>query len=437
LPEHDLAAVTGGPLCAFRSRHDLARYLAPLPRQQGLFVNPLTLQRDRSQMRRLAVISLVYRHFIVRGWITRLDYLPYARPAGGALARASCRKAKVMSHAMKRVATALAFALILAFGTQAASAQTLKAVQDRGQLVCGANGTLAGFGMPDPQGNWVGFDVDFCRAIAAAIFNDPTKVKFVPLTAANRITSLQTGEIDVLSRNTTWTMSRDTSLGIDFADVNYYDGQGFMVRKSLKVNSALELNDASVCVQQGTTTELNLADYFRSNNMTLKTVTFATADEAVKAYDTSRCDSYTTDSSGLYGERLRLTDPSANIVLPEIISKEPLSPAVRQGDDAWEDIVRWTHYAMVNAEELGVTQKNVDDMMKSDNPDIRRLLGVEGKFGSGMGLTDDWAVHIIKAVGNYGESFERNVGQGSPLKIARGLNALWTKGGLQYGIPVR
>ncbi len=342
-----------------------------------------------------------------------------------------------MSHVMKRVATAFAFALILAFGTQAASAQTLKAVQDRGQLVCGANGTLAGFGMPDPQGNWVGFDVDFCRAIAAAIFNDPTKVKFVPLTAANRITSLQTGEIDVLSRNTTWTMSRDTSLGIDFADVNYYDGQGFMVRKSLKVNSALEFNDASVCVQQGTTTELNLADYFRSNNMTLKTVTFATADEAVKAYDTSRCDSYTTDSSGLYGERLRLTDPTANIVLPEIISKEPLSPAVRQGDDNWEDIVRWTHYAMVNAEELGVTQKNVDDMMKSDNPDIRRLLGVEGKFGSGMGLTDDWAVHIIKAVGNYGESFERNVGQGSPLKIARGLNALWTKGGLQYGIPVR
>jgi general L-amino acid transport system substrate-binding protein len=232
-------------------------------------------------------------------------------------------------------------------------------------------------------------------------------------------------------------MSRDTQLGIDFADVNYYDGQGFMVRKSLKVNSALELNDASVCVQQGTTTELNLADYFRSNNMTLKTVTFATADEAVKAYDTSRCDSYTTDSSGLYGERLRLTNPSDHIILPEIISKEPLSPAVRQGDDNWEDIVRWTHFAMVNAEELGVNQNNVNDMMKSDNPDIRRLLGVEGKFGSGMGLTDDWAVRIIKAVGNYGESFERNVGQGSPLKVARGLNALWTKGGLQYGIPIR
>jgi general L-amino acid transport system substrate-binding protein len=257
------------------------------------------------------------------------------------------------------------------------------------------------------------------------------------LTAADRFTALQSGEIDVLSRNTTWTLSRDTSLGIDFAAVNYYDGQGFMVRKSLKVNSALELNDASVCVQQGTTTELNLADYFRANNMSLKTVTFATADEAVKAYDTSRCDSYTTDSSGLYGERLRLTDPSEHIVLPEIISKEPLSPAVRQGDDAWEDIVRWTHYAMVNAEELGVTQKNVDDMLKSSAPDIRRLLGVEGQFGSAMGLTDDWAYRIIKAVGNYGESFERNVGQGSPLKIARGLNALWTKGGLQYGIPVR
>ena len=210
---------------------------------------------------------------------------------------------------MKRAATALAIAMALAFGTQAASAQTLKTVQDRGQLVCGANGTLAGFGLPDPQGNWTGFDVDFCRAIAAAIFNDPTKVKFVPLTAGNRFTALQSGEVDVLSRNTTWTMSRDTTLGLDFAAVNFYDGQGFMVRKSLKVNSALELNDAAVCVQQGTTTELNLADYFRSNNMSLKTVTFATADEAVKAYDSSRCDAYTTDSSGLYGERLRLTDP--------------------------------------------------------------------------------------------------------------------------------
>jgi general L-amino acid transport system substrate-binding protein len=338
---------------------------------------------------------------------------------------------------MKRLATAFAIATVLAFGMQAAGAQTLKAVKDRGQLVCGANGSLAGFGIPDPQGNWTGFDVDFCRAIAAAIFNDPTKVKFVPLTAANRITALQSGEVDVLARNTTWTMSRDTSLGVDFAAVTYYDGQGFMVRKVLKVSSALELNDASVCVQQGTTTELNLADYFRSNNMSLKTVTFATADEAVKAYDTGRCDSYTTDSSGLYGERLRLSDPDGNLVLPEIISKEPLSPAVRQGDDTWEDIVRWTHEAMVDAEELGVNQNNVDDMLKSSAPDIRRLLGVEDQFGQSLGLTNDWAYRIIKTVGNYGESFERNVGQGSPLKIARGLNALWTKGGLQYGLPIR
>jgi len=338
---------------------------------------------------------------------------------------------------MKPLARALAIAMLFAFATQAAWSQTLKTVKDRGELVCGANGTLAGFGMPDPQGNWVGFDVDFCRAIAAAIFNDPTKVKFIPLTAADRFTALQSGEIDVLSRNTTWTMSRDTSLGVDFAAVNYYDGQGFMVRKALKVSSALELNDAAVCVQEGTTTELNLADYFRSNHMSLKTVTFATADEAVKAYDASRCDSYTTDSSGLYGERLRLSDPTANIVLPEIISKEPLSPAVRQGDDTWEDIVRWTHHAMVDAEELSVSKANVDDQLKSANPEIRRLLGVEGQFGEALGLTNDWAYRIIKQVGNYGESFERNVGQGSPLKIARGLNALWTKGGLQYGLPVR
>jgi general L-amino acid transport system substrate-binding protein len=338
---------------------------------------------------------------------------------------------------MKRLATAFAIATVLAFGVQAAGAQTLKAVKDRGQLVCGANGSLAGFGIPDPQGNWTGFDVDFCRAIAAAIFNDPPKVKFVPLTAANRFTALQSGEVDVLARNTTWTMSRDTSLGIDFAAVNYYDGQGFMVRKVLKVSSALELNDASVCVQQGTTTELNLADYFRSNHMSLKTVTFATVDEALKAYDSGRCDAYTTDSSGLYGSRVLLADPGANIVLPEIISKEPLSPAVRQGDDAWEDVVRWTHHAMVDAEELGVNKNNVDDQKNSTNPEIRRLLGLEGQFGEAMGLTNDWAYRIIKAVGNYGEVFERNVGQGSPLKIARGLNALWTKGGLQYGLPVR
>jgi len=338
---------------------------------------------------------------------------------------------------MKRLVTATALAMVLAFGMQAASAQTLAAIKDRGELVCGANGTLAGFGLPDPQGNWTGFDVDFCRAIAAAIFNDPAKVKFVPLTAKDRFTALQSGEIDVLSRNTTWTLSRDTSLGLDFAAVTYYDGQGFMVRKALKVSSALELSDAAVCVQQGTTSELNLADYFRSNHMGLKTVTFATGEDALKAYESGRCDAYTTDSSGLYGERLKLSEPSQHIVLPEIISKEPLSSAVRHGDNQWTDIVRWTHFVMLDAEELGVNKANVDEKLKSDDPETRRLLGVEGQYGEALGLTNDWAYRIIKHVGNYGESFESNIGQGSPLKIVRGLNALWTKGGLQYGPPIR
>jgi len=334
-------------------------------------------------------------------------------------------------------ATALACAAGLVFSTQAAWSQTLKTVKDRGELICGANGTLAGFGLPDPQGNWTGFDVDFCRAIAAAIFNNPTKVKFVPLTSKDRFTALQSGEVDVLSRNTTWTLSRDTSLGLDFVAITYYDGQGFMVRKALKVTSALELNDASICVQQGTTTELNLADYFRANHMALKTVTFANSDEALKAYETGRCDAYTTDSSALYGERLRLPEPNDHIVLPEIISKEPLSPAVRHGDNQWTDIVRWTHFAMIDAEELGVNKTNVDEKLKSDDPETRRMLGVEGQYGEALGLTNDWVYRIVKHVGNYGEVFERNVGKGSPLKIVRGLNAQWTKGGLQYGPPFR
>jgi general L-amino acid transport system substrate-binding protein len=338
---------------------------------------------------------------------------------------------------MKRLATALAFASVLAFGMHAACAQTLTTIKNRGELICGANGTLAGFGLPDPQGNWTGFDVDFCRAIAAAIFNDPTKVKFVPLTAKDRFTALQSGEIDVLSRNTTWTLSRDTSLGLDFVAVTYYDGQGFLVRKALKVNSALELSGAAVCVQQGTTSELNLADYFRANQMQLKTVTFATGDEARKAYEAGRCDAYTSDSSGLYGERQKLAVPGDHIVLPEIISKEPLTPAVRHGDSQWTDIVRWTHFAMINAEELGVTKANVDEKLKSDDPETRRMLGAEGQYGEALGLTNDWVYRIVKHVGNYGEVFERNVGQGSPLKIVRGLNALWTKGGLQYGPPFR
>jgi general L-amino acid transport system substrate-binding protein len=338
---------------------------------------------------------------------------------------------------MKRIITSLAVAGALALSASAASAQMLNTVKQRGQLQCGANGSLAGFGLPDAQGNWTGLDVEFCRAIAAAIFNDPTKVKFVPLSAKDRFTALQSGEVDVLARNTTWTSSRDTSLGLNFTGVNYYDGQGFMVRKALKVNSALELNDAAICVQQGTTTELNLADYFRANKMKLKTVTFATADEAVKAYDAGRCDAYTTDASALYAERLRVVNPNDHIVLPEIISKEPLGPSVRHGDDQWFDIVKWTLFAMVNAEDLGVTKANADDMLKSDNPEIKRLLGSEGKHGEALGLTNDWAYRIVKHVGNYGEVFERTVGQGSPLKISRGLNALWSKGGIQYAPPIR
>jgi general L-amino acid transport system substrate-binding protein len=338
---------------------------------------------------------------------------------------------------MKRVLTTLAIAAALGVAATAASAQTLNTIKSRGMLNCGANGTLGGFGLPDAQGNWTGLDVDFCRAIAAAIFNDANKVKFVPLTAKDRFTALQSGDVDVLARNTTWTSSRDTSLGLNFSVVNYYDGQGFLVRKSLKVNSALELNDAAVCVQQGTTTELNLADYFRANKMKLKTVTFASADEAIKAYDSGRCDAFTTDASGLYAERLRLAKSDDHIVLPEIISKEPLGPSVRHGDDQWGDIVKWTHFAMVTAEELGITKATVDEALKSNNPDIRRLLGAEGNYGEQLGLTKDWAYRIIKLVGNYGEVFEKNVGQGSPLKIARGINALWTKGGLQYAPPIR
>jgi general L-amino acid transport system substrate-binding protein len=338
---------------------------------------------------------------------------------------------------MKRVLTSIICAAALGFAASSAGAQTLTTVKTRGVLNCGSNPGLAGFGLPDAQGNWTGLDVDVCRAIAAAIFDDATKVKFVPLTAKDRFTALQSGEVDVLVRNTTWTSSRDTSLGLNFTGVDYYDGQGFMVRKALKVNSALELSDAAVCVQQGTTTELNLADYFRANKMKLKTVTFATSDEAVKAYDAGRCDAYTTDASGLYSERLRLANPNEHVVLPEIISKEPLGPAVRHGDDQWFDIVKWVLFAMIIAEEQGLTQKNINEALGSDNPDVKKFVGTEGNYGEQLGLTKDWAVRIVKHVGNYGEVFERNVGQGSPLKIQRGLNALWTKGGIQYAPPIR
>ncbi len=337
---------------------------------------------------------------------------------------------------MRSIWTWFAVAALGCLAALSASAGTLDQVKARGMLICGANPGLAGFGLPDDQGVYRGLDIDECRAIAAAIFNDPNKVKYIAVNAKDRPTILASGEIDVLIRNTTWTMSRELG-GMFFTGVNYYDGQGFMVRKKLGVNSALKLDGASVCVQQGTTTELNLADYFRANNMKLEAVVFATDEEATKAYNSGRCDAYTTNSSGLYSERLKMSVPDDHVVLPEIISKEPLGPAVRKDDIQWFEIVQWTHYALVTAEELGVTQANVDEMRKSPNPNIRRLLGVEGDFGRTMGLTNDWAYQIIKAVGNYGKSFERNVGMGSPIKIKRGLNALWSKGGLQYAPPIR
>jgi general L-amino acid transport system substrate-binding protein len=337
---------------------------------------------------------------------------------------------------MKNLYAALAGAALVCLAGAGAGAGTLDQIKQRGALSCGSNPGLAGFGLPDDKGVWKGLDVDECRALAAAIFNDPNKVKFVPINAKDRPTILASGEIDVLIRNTTWTLSRETG-GMFFTGVNYYDGQGFIVRKKLNIASAKQLDGASVCVQQGTTTELNLADYFRANNLKFEPVVFATDDETVKAYDTGRCDAYTTDASGLYAERLKLAAPDDNMVLPEIISKEPLGPSVRKDDIQWFQIVQWTHYALLTAEELGVTQANVDEKLKSENPDIRRLLGVEGDFGKGLGLTNDWAYRIIKAVGNYGESFERNVGEGSPIKIKRGLNALWSRGGLQYAPPIR
>ena len=338
---------------------------------------------------------------------------------------------------MKRVFFVASIAVASGLWMQAAVAQTLKTVKDRGVLSCGVSQGLPGFSTPDDKGNWTGLDVDVCRAIAAAVLNEPTKVKFVPLSAKDRFTALQSGEIDVLSRNTTWTLSRDTSLGVNFTGVTYYDGQGFLIRKSLKVNSALELNGASICVQTGTTNEQNVADYFNGNHMKYEVIAFGTADETVKAYESGRCDVFTSDISQLYAERLKLANPADHAVLPEVISKEPLGPLVRHGDDQWFDIVKWTLFAMINAEELGVTQKNVDEMAKSTKPELKRVFGTDGNLGEQLGLTKDWFSRIVKAVGNYGESFDRNVGAGSKLGIARGLNQLWNKGGILYAPPIR
>ena len=327
--------------------------------------------------------------------------------------------------------TALALAM-----ASSAFAGTLEDVKAKGFLQCGVNTGLPGFGNPDASGNWTGLDVDYCRAIAAAVFADPTKVKLTPLDAKQRFTALQSGEVDVLIRNTTWTMSRDTGLGFTFAGINYYDGQGFMVKKSLGVKSAKELDGASICLQSGTDTEYNLSDYFKQNGLKYTPIAFEKLPEVLAAFDAGRCDGYTTDSSGLYANRLQLKNPNDYVILPEVISQEPLGPVVRQNDAAWLNVVKWSHMALLDAEQLGVNKANVDDMLKSDNPAIQRLLGVSGDFGKPMGLDPKWAYNIIKALGNYGEIFEKNVGSGSRLKIERGYNRLWSAGGLQYGVPI-
>jgi len=331
------------------------------------------------------------------------------------------------------------FLAAVVFGTEAALAQspTLDVVKKRGELVCGVNTGLAGFSAPDDRGNWIGIDVDFCRAVAAAIFRDGSRVRFVPLNAKERFTALQSREVDILSRNTTWTMSRDTSLGLNFTGILYFDGQAFLTRRSLGLKSAEELRGASICVQSGTTNELNLADFFGTRRLYYRPVVYERLVEVIGAYSSGRCDAFTTDSSQLIAERTRLADPDQHVMLPDLISKEPLGPAVRQGDAGWSNIVRWCLFALINAEELGVTQANVEEQRNAANPEIRRLLGTEGDYGRGIGLDDDWVVSIVRAVGNYGESFERNLGQGSPLKIARGRNALWKDGGLMYAPPVR
>ncbi|MFL5078698.1 MAG: amino acid ABC transporter substrate-binding protein [Microvirga sp.] len=336
---------------------------------------------------------------------------------------------------MKRLLAAASLVVAaLALPTVVAAQGTLQKVKDRGQVRCGASQGVAGFSMPDAQGNWTGFDTDFCRALAAAIFDDPKKIQLISLSSKDRLTALQSGEIDVLARTTTWTLSRDAGIGLNFTAVNYYDGQGFEVRRSANIKSVKELDGASICVAQGTTNELNLADYFRTRGLKYEVVAFENIDDVVKAYEKGRCDALSTDVSQLVSYRSKMVNPDEHVVLPEVISKEPIGPWVRQGDDQWFDLVRWTLFALINAEELGVTQENVSEMLKSQNPEIRRLLGQEGKLGEALGLTNDWVARIVRHVGNYGESFDRNLGK---IGVPRGANNLWTKGGLQYAPPIR
>jgi len=318
-----------------------------------------------------------------------------------------------------------------------AAAQTLDAVKQRGALICGVSQGVLGFSSRSERGEWSGLDVDFCRALAAAVFNDASKVQFEPLSATDRFTALQSKKIDVLSRNSTWTLSRETELGLAFAGVTFYDGQGLMVRHARNVSTALDLDGSKICVQAGTTTELNLRDFFRANGMKYEPITAPSLDEARKTYEDGRCDVLTADASALHGERLKTGKPDDHDILPEILSKEPLGPVVRQDDFRWFNIVKWTNFAMLDAEELNVNSETLNDALKSEEPDVRRLVGADGNFGEQLGLTKDWVVRIVRNVGNYLEIYDRNVGTKSRLKIPRGLNALWTNGGILYAPPVR
>jgi general L-amino acid transport system substrate-binding protein len=329
------------------------------------------------------------------------------------------------------------FLILSLFVSAAFAGSTLDSVKKKGVVSCGVSQGLTGFSAPDSQGKWMGLDVDICRALAAAVFGDSEKVKFVSLSAQQRFTAIQSGEVDILSRNTTYTLGRDSAMGLDFGPVVFYDGQGFLVRKKDKITKANQLNGASVCTQQGTTTELNLADFFRSQKMKLKPVVFESNDETVQTFIKGRCDAYTTDTSGLAAERSKLKDPENYAILPDVISKEPLAPAFRHGDNEWGDILRWTVYTLFEAEELGITSKNVDSFLKSDDPRVKRFLGTIEGNGKSLGVSEKWAYNVIKKVGNYGEIFDRNVGKETPLKLERGLNALWNAGGLHYAPPVR
>ena len=337
----------------------------------------------------------------------------------------------------KMILILLALAAGLTFSAGAQAQTTLKTVQDRGSLICGVNPDLEGFASKDANGQWSGFDVDFCRALAAAIFNDPSKVQYVPLSASDRFDALKNKQIDVLSRNSTWTMGRENDYGVVFPGVTYYDGQAFLVPKAKNLQSALELDGSKVCVQPGTTTEPNFIDFFETNHMKYEVVHAASADDMIKAYEAGKCDVLTTDESGLFAMRLQLAKPSDSVILPDVISKEPLGPVVRQDDMQWFNIVKWINFAMINAEELGVNSKTVDEALKSQKTAVKLLVGAEGDFGKPLGLTSDWAARVIRTVGNYGEVFDRDVGAHSKLGIPRGLNELWNNGGIQYAPPIR